>query len=147
MKSDLPRGIRNNNPGNIRHGESWQGLANDQPDPDFATFMAPEWGLRAVMRLLINYHRKHNVRTVGGIISRWAPPNENDTVGYINAVSKALGVQGDTPINWWDGGTDDTLIALTKAIARHENGRPPAGWPTDWFDHSVYVEAARLARA
>ena len=34
----IPRGIRNNNPGNIRHSDQWKGLTPEQPDPDFCTF-------------------------------------------------------------------------------------------------------------
>lgn len=31
----IARGERNNNPGNIRHGAKWQGLASTQTDKDF----------------------------------------------------------------------------------------------------------------
>ena len=41
----IPRGIRNNNPGNIRHGNDWQGISKEQPDPAFCTFVSPEYGL------------------------------------------------------------------------------------------------------
>ena len=40
----IPRGIRNHNPGNIRHGDKWQGLSAEQTDSSFCVFDAPEYG-------------------------------------------------------------------------------------------------------
>ena len=34
----LPRGIRNKNPGNIKLGTDWDGLAAEQTDPTFCIF-------------------------------------------------------------------------------------------------------------
>ena len=72
-RQTLPRGIRNHNPGNLEKGDPWQGLADDQSaDPRFAVFEAPEWGIRAIARLLITYRDKHGVNTVNGVVNRWA---------------------------------------------------------------------------
>jgi seryl-tRNA synthetase len=56
-----PRGIRNNNPGNIRrNGDPWQGLAERQGDVEFFTFKTiPIYGIRALARTLIAYQDKH----------------------------------------------------------------------------------------
>jgi len=85
-----PRGIRNNNPGNIRrNGDPWQGLAETQGDKEFFTFATPVYGIRALARTLITYQDRHGLRTIRQIISRWAPPVENDTESYVKAVTAA----------------------------------------------------------
>jgi hypothetical protein len=117
------RGIRNNNPGNIdRTDIQWQGMAPDQSsDPRFIVFIAPVWGLRAIARTLLTYSRD-NVDTVRGAISRWAPPSENNTLAYVNAVSRAAGVAPDDKIDMTNPGT---LMLLVKAIVAQENGQQP----------------------
>lgn len=116
----IPRGIRNNNPGNIRHGDKWKGLAPIQGDPDFCTFISPEYGIRAMAVLLLNYQRKQGLQTVRQIISRWAPPTENNTEAYIRHVAERLGVGPDEPIV-----IADVLPTLVACIIRHENGQHP----------------------
>ena len=74
MTTKQPRGIRNNNPGNIRrNGDPWQGLAKDQTDREFFTFQSAVYGIRALARLLITYQDKYGLCTIEGIITRWAP--------------------------------------------------------------------------
>lgn len=85
MGKQLPRGLRNNNPLNIRKGDKWQGLAPVQSDPDFCIFTSMEWGLRAAFVILFNYLKKR-VDTLDKIIKRWAPPSENNTEAYISHV-------------------------------------------------------------
>ncbi len=114
------RGIRNNNAGNIRHGDDWRGMADQQSDRSFITFQSPEWGIRAMGKILMNYQRKHGLNTVAGIIDRWAPPFENNTGAYVNHVAKLLGVTPDQPIE-----VRDHLMPLTQAIIKHENGVQP----------------------
>ncbi|WP_419536178.1 structural protein [Endozoicomonas sp.] len=116
--ADQPRGIRNHNPGNIRHGDNWQGMADNQRDPSFITFIQPEYGIRAMARILKSYKRR-GVDTVAEIIATWAPPIENDTHAYINHVAHKLNVHPDTPI---EQGRYPELIA---AIIHHENGVQP----------------------
>lgn len=136
-----PRGFKNLNPGNIRKGQDWQGLvpSNMNPDPDFDMFVSAEMGFRALCRILLNYRKKHGLKTVRGIISRWAPPNENETEGYIRFVSTALGVPPDQEIEL----TRQTLFILAKAIARKENGRRPDG--ADWFSDASILAGVDLA--
>lgn len=114
------RGIRNNNPGNIRHGADWKGLAADQPDPDFCKFETPEYGLRAMGRTLLTYFNKHGIKTVDAIINRWAPPTENDTASYIKHVSSVLGVTPHQEID-----VAAMLHELVSVIIYHENGKQP----------------------
>ena len=118
----IPRGLRNQNPGNIRHSRTlWQGEAAVQPDPDFVTFSAPEWGLRAVAKILLTYQR-NGLDTVRKMIGRWAPPTENDTAAYVVSVAQSLGVSPDAPLDL----TQPALRGgMVKAIVRHENGQQP----------------------
>jgi len=116
-----PRGIRNNNPGNIRHSASqWQGMAAQQTDPAFVQFVAPEYGIRALSKLLNNYATRDGLNTVRQIISKYAPSNENDTDAYSQAVARALGVTPDTVIS-----VPQHITALVEAIIQHENGQQP----------------------
>jgi hypothetical protein len=123
------RGIRNHNPGNIDHNPAnrWQGLADPPIEqgvakPRFARFVAPEWGIRAIARLLITYQDRHGLNTVRGLIDRWAPPVENNTVAYQNAVARKLGVGVTDAINVHDY---PVMRELVLAIIRHENGVQP----------------------
>ena len=119
----LPRGIRNHNPGNIERGAPWQGLAADQSsDPRFAVFSDHKWGIRAIARVLITYQDKHGIRTVRGILDRWAPSTENDTIAYIRHVAARLGVKPSTTIDVYDYAT---MRPLVEAIIKHENGMQP----------------------
>lgn len=114
------RGIRNNNPGNIRHGASWQGMAAQQLDAAFVTFKTPEYGIRAISKIIDTYSSKYGINTVRGVIEKWAPPNENDTESYVQAVSDEVGVSPDSEVNL--SAIKPDLIA---AIIRHENGQQP----------------------
>lgn len=127
------RGLRNNNPGNIDYHPSnqWQGLDKDKPsDGRFCRFVSPEYGIRAMARLILNYTKRdglpgvggHGIDTVEEIINRWAPPNENVTSAYVEQVAKALGVKPDTPINIADRAV---MLLLVESIIKHENGIQP----------------------
>lgn len=114
------RGIRNNNPGNLRHGSSWDGLAPTQTDPAFCQFTTMAKGCRALIKTLRTYVERHGLRTVRGIVNRWAPPVENDTGSYVRSVAAAVRHDADEPLNFE---ADPLLfLDLAKAIARHENG-------------------------
>lgn len=142
MPPVLPRGIRNNNPGNIRLSSTkWQGQRNFQFDPAFVEFIAPVMGLRALMRLLLTYHFKYGLDSVTALINRYAPPHENATDSYIHQVARRLGVERFTKI---DLRRREVLIMLARAIARHENGAPHKGYPSDWYEGTVYEAACDL---
>lgn len=115
------RGERNNNPGNIdRTPTHWQGQSANQTDTRFIQFDSPEMGIRALAKIILVYYRAHGLTTVNEIIGRWAPSEENDTSAYVNHVCEELGVSPDDQINAEDS---SILMALTKAIIAHENGR------------------------
>lgn len=127
-----PRGLRNNNPGNLRRSkDQWQGLRAEQTDPDFFQFEAMKWGYRALIRTLQNYRRKHSCQTVADFIRRWAPETENHTTAYITAVCRKMQVPtAFVP----DVDEQGTMCALAAAISEVENGVPArmeeveAGW-------------------
>lgn len=113
------RGVRNNNPGNIDRGKDrWQGVAADQSgDPRFWVFKDAVFGIRAICVILIN-DRPKGVDTVREIINRWAPPIENNTSAYVDAVAKASGFAADQVI---DVDQAQVMAPLVNAIIAHEN--------------------------
>jgi len=132
-----PRGIRNNNPGNIRWGENWQGLVpeDQRTDKSFCQFVHPKYGIRAIAKIMFTYESKYGLNTIEKIISRWAPPNENNTEAYINAVSQYMGVPTKTPL---DLKKYETMGPLVEAITLHENGKMP-------YSHDVINQGLILA--
>lgn len=116
------RGERNNNPGNIRPaGYTWQGQTGIDSGSmgSYVIFSSPVWGIRAIAKdLLTKYGR--GLDTVRKIITAYAPPSENPTESYIQAVTRELGVLSITPLNLRD---ISTLTKFVYAIIKHENGR------------------------
>lgn len=143
MRPESPRGIRNFNPGNIRHvkGTRWQGMSANQNDPAFVQFTGAQWGIRALARTLITYQDKHQLRTIRQVIGRWAPPNENNTESYIRQVATRVGVSPDTRIDVYDY---RTMRALVEAIVRHENGSGPLP-EGNWYGESLVNDGLHLA--
>ena len=132
------RGIRNKNPGNLRKGEAWQGLAVEQSDPDFCVFTAMVFGCRALIKTLRTYVEKRGCRTVRQIIERWAPASENDTGSYVVHVASAIGRGADEALPF---DVDPSYyLALAKAIARHE-----CGVEAESIGSDVWEEAAKMA--
>lgn len=114
-----PRGMRNNNPGNIRGSASkWQGQTGVDSS-GFAVFDTMENGQRALEQNLRSYGTKHGIDTISGVVSRWAPSNENDTAAYTKFVSSKLGIGPNEKI---DLSNRDTLTKLQSAITAFENG-------------------------
>lgn len=111
-----PRGIRNNNPGNIEYGRFARSVGATGTDGRFAVFETMEDGIRAAVALLQSYAAR-GIDTVETIISRWAPSKDgNNTKAYIDAVAKQLGVSPDARLS------ADQLSGVANAIFKHENG-------------------------
>lgn len=124
MKTKVPRGIRNNNPLNIRKGNSWQGERHPQTDPAFEEFESIEMGLRAAFKLLRRYitgddGKRKPDDTIQKIISRWAPPVENATNSYIQFVADHLGIHPYQRV-WFVNRAQ--MIELVRAMAFVECG-------------------------
>lgn len=130
VSESQPRGFRNNNAGNIRVGEAWDGLADpldqmefQRREQNFCVFREPEWGLRAMAVILRNYKKKYGLDTPQKIISRWAPASDNNDVdSYSRQLANAIGVTPGTVIAIEDSAV---LERVMWAIAKHENGDTP----------------------
>ena len=112
-----PRGIRNNNPGNIRWDgvTQWRGMVAADP-AGFVIFDTPENGIRAMSRILDSYGRR-GVNTLESIINTWAPPTENNSGAYIDHLASVLGVM--------PADTVQDRTGLIAGIIKHENGQQP----------------------
>lgn len=119
MKSKTPRGIRNNNPLNIRIGNSWLGEVTNPTDSEFEQFVSLLYGLRAAFCILRRYIRRYHRNTVRSIVSTWAPASENDTNMYIGYVAQRMAIDPDATINYED---QETMCTLVRAMARMECG-------------------------
>ena len=121
----LPRGLRNNNPGNIDfHPKiNWigqEGIETGVPNPRFVKFKTMAHGVRAICRLLQTYKLKYNIDTLREIAHRYAPTVENKTDRYIENISKWSGIDPDYQI---DSKDPIVLERVVGAIIRQENGR------------------------
>ena len=116
----MSRGLRNNNPGNIRLGSAYfLGEKIPSGDPAFRQFKSIEWGYRAMFVLLRTYVVKHKCHTLRQIINRYAPPVENHTDNYIRRVSDATHLSPDETISINDGAM---MTAIVAAMSEVENG-------------------------
>lgn len=142
----VARGIRNNNPGNIRKGIKWLGRVEPGKDASFVEFQSMPYGIRALYVDLINKH-KGGLRTVRDIIYRYAPPSENLTDAYVASVAQSLGITSTAVFE----PKASTFKKFAAAVARHENGKDAnlittADWSTGWMlalqrpDISSYVK-------
>ena len=128
----LPRGIRNNNVGNIEYGAFAKNHGATGSDGRFAIFATMAQGIAALASLLLAYAAKPDgkggtIDTVQETISRFAPSNENDTVAYVSSVCAVLNCQPNDRFDFHDS---DFLFWMVTAIGEHENGH-------DAFLHNV----------
>lgn len=116
-----PRGIRNNNPGNLNYVGQEGATKEGGPNGRFAVFRSAEEGLRALANQLRRYGSR-GINSVRAIISKFAPPSENNTQAYIGSVSKGLGIGADSALDLND---PRVLQSLMGAIIKVENGKNP----------------------
>ncbi len=122
MNKTLPRGLRNNNPGNIRRSSDvFQGEIIPSKDAQFKQFRTMAHGYRAIFKTLSTYYKAYGLKTVRALISRWAPTNENNTQAYVSLVSSYSGIDADTPLQFIEG----TMVKVVAAMSRVENGCEP----------------------
>ena len=115
-----PRGLRNNNPLNIRHSaDRFQGEIEGN-DTGFKTFSSVSYGYRAAFVILATYLSR-GCNTIEKIITRWAPPAENNTAHYIANVEKWSGIPRNQPLTAADGAAYQRIVV---AMSRVENGIP-----------------------
>ena len=101
-KKIVPRGIRNNNPLNIRIGNTWLGERRNPTDNQFEEFDSMKYGYRAAFCILRRYIRRYHLDTVAKIISTWAPASENNTLKYIDTVCASMNREPNAPIDYAD---------------------------------------------
>jgi len=125
----LPRGIRNNNPLNIRRGkDQWKGLRAQQQDAQFCQFETLEYGWRAAFYLLTRtYYHQYRLWTIRQIVNRWAPPNENNTRAYIDNVCRLTGIGADEPLGI-PSEQPARWMMVGVAMAIQENGTTSIDW-------------------
>lgn len=119
----MPRGLRNNNPFNLRplRDVTWRGQVGID-EGNYLTFDTLASGIRAGMINLRNQQRLHQLDSVRAIITKYAPAaDRNDTDAYIAAVARELGLTPDASINLM--GSTDALAAFGGAVIFHENGQ------------------------
>lgn len=118
-KRKLPRGIRNNNPGNLNYAGQAGATKESGPDGRFAVFSSMSEGIKALAMQIKRYDAQ-GIDSVREIISKFAPPNENNTQAYIKSVAARLKKDPDAPLNLND---NNTLKALIEAIIAIEVGK------------------------
>lgn len=140
----LPRGLRNNNPLNIRKNPNnkWQGAVKGS-DPEFETFTNCVWGVRAAFIIIRNYIKnpKLPAKTIAGIIARWAPPSENNTAAYISRVCQLASVYA---IDKADFANKAMMCSLVKAMIIVENGKQYESFvPSSSIERAYDLAASR----
>ena len=115
----VPRGIRNNNPLNIRIGNVWLGEVQNPTDQDFEQFVHIKYGLRAGFVLMRRYINHYHRNTVPMILAAWAPFSENNTLKYIDYVCQHAHITNTSTIKFED---KETMLMLVKAMCKYECG-------------------------
>ncbi|MBU9058328.1 structural protein P5 [Parabacteroides merdae] len=119
-KNEIPRGLRNNNPGNIRiNSDLFQGEIRPSKDKSFKQFETMVYGYRAIFKILRSYYNNYHFDTIRKMITRWAPPKENHTEKYIKTVSEYAGIPADDPI---DINNREMMIRIVAGMSKVENG-------------------------
>ena len=97
------------------------------------------YGYRAMFVLLHSYNLRYGLNTIRSMLTRYAPPTENFTEGYIRFVARRTGIEADTPI---DTRNERDMIAMVRAMSEIENGTSAIlsevehGWELFIEDHA-----------
>lgn len=131
------RAIKNNNPLNIRRtSDHWKGMSTFQPDREFVSFNSVEYGFRAAFRIIHNGFKASPPRnTIRLIVSRWAPPVENNTDRYISFVSSFVALPPSAYLDYYCKGL---MVSLVRAMAYFESGT--------WFSSDVIESAYEMEK-
>jgi hypothetical protein len=119
------RGLRNNNPGNLRHSANgkllkpYTGEIRPVQDPDFRRFKSMAYGYRAMLHQLKAYFNR-GLDSIEEIFYVYAPPSENNTEKYISDVVKWTGIPRNQVLKF---SNSDQIVSLAAAISRKENGK------------------------
>ena len=149
------RGMRNNNPLNIRHSaDRWEGARAEQTDKSFVQFETLAYGYRAAWKVLESYWKhskeKREPYTVETIIRRWAPPTENPTDAYVRTVLSLTSLGGKEHLpRPFMGYMLEKLARLLAAMTVMECGIPLKEVDMDaiWEGYDLAFPGKRLTRA
>ncbi|MFP2409187.1 hypothetical protein ACLEVB_17495 [Enterobacter ludwigii] len=115
-----PRGIRNNNPGNLNFVGQEGATREGGEGGRFAVFESMQHGVAALYKQLQLYF-KRGINTLSSIVKTYAPASDNNNVdAYISALTKATGKGANEVL---DSGDTATMARLMKGIVDHENGK------------------------
>lgn len=131
----LARGLRNNNPLNIRRSSMWKGERPNATDPQFEEFESLTYGCRAALILMRNHitgfkGTRPKANTLTKLIHVWAPPSENATYRYIDFVATSVGI---SPSDVLDESDAQMMCRIARAMAYVECGQ--------WIDIGVFTTA------
>ncbi|MCG8463425.1 MAG: hypothetical protein MI750_01070, partial [Xanthomonadales bacterium] len=131
MPISAPRGIRNNNPCNLKDfGINWKGLSSPRSDADgFCVFSEPAYGIRACAMDLLKDFNKDAQRTILELMQEFAPGKDsNPTKQYADYIADNIrtrtglmvGIETELDLNRFD-----VLYAFIEAVIKFENGQQP----------------------
>lgn len=151
----MKRGLRNNNPLNIRHSaDKWQGARINQTDKSFVQFETMAYGYRAAWKVLESYwkHFKQEGQpfTVRNIIHRWAPSEENDADAYVKTVLNITSLGGNERLpRPYTGYQLEKLTRLLLAMTVVECGLSADKVDVDaiWLGYDLAFPGKRITRA
>ncbi|NDO80209.1 hypothetical protein CJP72_05280 [Citrobacter sp. NCU1] len=115
----LPRGLRNNNPGNLNFVGQYGAKLEDGPDARFAQFPSMLDGIAALDKQ-VGLYLKRGTNTIDKIIDIYAPKSDkNDTNAYKKYLTTFTGLSANDKI---DGSNTEQIKRLIVGIINHENG-------------------------
>ena len=132
----MNRPTRNNNPANIRvvPNQKWLGSmpVGTRGETAFVVFTNSEYGIRALLKILITYMSKRGCKTTRSIIERYAPASDgNNTSRYYDMVKSISVSEHGTllPEDWSTYypcvpcGTSHYLCVLAASMIRVESSQ------------------------
>jgi len=119
-RDDAPRGIRNNNPGNLNFAGQAGATKEAGENGRFAVFSSMKDGIAALYRQIQLYFGR-GVNTIESIVSKYAPAGDNNNVdAYVDQLVKATGKRSNEALSSQD---NETVFKLIRGIINHENGK------------------------
>lgn len=146
-KPQLPLGIRNNNPGNLRHGIIPE--IKSHVIKGFAVFQTTHDGLTELAYWLKREFGAPGKHTLKSVMFKYAPPSENDSVRYLKFVSAYVRMSEEQASKRLIQNPDDWfLFDCMRAIVMFENGYPPRGLSIggEWFSAASIWRAIQAMR-
>ncbi|MCU5775127.1 hypothetical protein N5923_23285 [Erwiniaceae bacterium BAC15a-03b] len=122
--TSAPRGIRNNNPGNLNYAGQAGATKEGGNNGRFAVFQTMQDGVAALHRQLKLYFNR-GIDTIEEVVNKYAPASDNNNVeSYIRQLVGATGKGANEQLSADD---NDTIFKLIKGIINHENGKNADG--------------------